>query len=78
MLKPICKKCGSYDINLKYIGSYEKGDVQENINGVVVYKKTFTAEEEYMNCTCSRCGYKWVEEPLDKYDNVVNKCIKKN
>ena len=70
-LKPYgyCIKCGGDEISLEYIGATKYYKKEKALCDNVVTRLVETkSDESKLNCTCDRCGYKWVEDTLDKRD----------
>jgi len=62
-LTPICKKCGSTDAELTYLG--KKADLRETASsGLIIIDAGGTIDALFTKC--GRCGYSWTQAPLDK------------
>lgn len=60
-----CVKCGCKNIKTEYIDN--KKPIKLNDGTIVPVPRIFYEKiEEYIERTCSNCGYIWNEEPLDK------------
>jgi len=68
-----CKKCGGYDLKLKYVS---KGTPLEWLvyvsRPVYIERMTRTnpvkTKEDYFECTCNTCGFNWDGDCLDKVE----------